>query len=85
MLRIFTIVFLFSLFALGISVMRTEVNRSGRTIGKLQSEVEIKEARNQYLKLELLRLSGPEMIHQIAQDKLHLRRTPPQQIIVLED
>ena len=84
-MKLFAIVFLLSLFALGIAVMRTEVDRSGRAIGKLQSEVDIKEARNQYLKLELIRLSGPELIQQTAQDNLHLRRTPPQQIIVLED
>lgn len=84
-MKLFAIVFLLSLFALGIAVMRTEVDRSGRAIGKLQSEVEIKEARNQYLKLELIRLSGPEIIQQTAKEKLNLRRTPPQQIIVLED
>ena len=84
-MRVFAVVFLLSLFALGIAVMRTEVDRSGRSIAKLQSEVDIKEARNQYLKLELIRLSGPEMIQQVAKDKLHLQRTPPQQIIVLED
>ena len=84
-MKVFAIVFFGSLFALGVAMMRTEVNRSGRAIGRLQSEVEIKEARNQYLQLEIERLSGPEMIHQVAQEKLQLRRTPPQQIIVLED
>ena len=84
-MKVFAIVFLCSLFVLGVTVMRTEVNRSGRAIGKLQNEVQIKEARNQYLKLEIVRLSGPEVIEPIAQDKLHLRRTPPQQIIVLEN
>lgn len=84
-MKIFAIVFLCSLFVLGVTMIRTEVNRSGRAIGKLQNEVEIKEARNQYLKLEIMRLSGPEMIQQLAQDKLHLRRTPPQQVVVLED
>ena len=84
-MKIFAVVFFGSLFALGVAMMRTEVNRSGRTIGKLQNEVEIKQARNQYLELEMLRLSGPEVIGQVAQEKLHLRRTPPQQIIVLED
>ena len=84
-MKIFAIVFFGSLFALGVAMMRTEVNRSGRVIGKLQSEVEIKEARNQYLQLEMVHLSGPEPIQKIAQEKLHLRRTPPQQIIVLEN
>ena len=41
-MRVFAVVFLLSLFALGIAVMRTEVDRSGRSIAKLQSEVDIK-------------------------------------------
>ena len=84
-MKVFAIVFFLSLFALGVAVMRTEVDRSGRSIGKLQDEVNIKEARNQYLELELIHLSGPEEIQQVAKEKLHLQRTPPQQIIVLED
>ncbi|MBO7237715.1 MAG: cell division protein FtsL [Elusimicrobiaceae bacterium] len=84
-MKLFAVIFFSSLFILGVTMMRTEVNRSGRAIGKLQNEVEIKEARNQYLKLEIARLSGPETIQEIAQDKLHLRRTPPQQVIILED
>ena len=64
--------------------MRIEIYRSGRTIGKLQQEVEIKQARNQYLELETVRLSGPQMIRPIAQEKLNLRTTPPQQVIVLD-
>ncbi len=66
-------------------MMRIEINRSGRLIGKLQSEVQIKEARNQYLKLEAARLSSPEVVRKAASENLHLRRTPPQQIVVLED
>ena len=74
-----------TIFAFGVVVMRIEINRAGRAIGKLQSEVEIKEARNQYLELENTRLSGPLTVSEIAQEQLHLRRTPPQQIVVLED
>ena len=66
-------------------MMRIEINRSGRIIGKLQSEVEIKQARNQYLQLETARLSGPQTVRQVAKEKLSLRQTPPQHIVVLED
>lgn len=84
-MKLFKIVFLISLFALGVVAIRSEVNRSGRAIGKLHNEVEIKEARNQYLQLETQRLSGPQVITEVAQEKLNLRRTPPQKVIVLED
>ena len=77
--------FLISIFAFGVVLMRIEVNRSGRIIGKLQTEVEVKEARNQYLQLEAARLSGPEVVRQVATDKLHLRQTPPQNIITLDN
>ncbi len=83
-MKLFKLVFFLSLLIFGIVVMRSEVNRSGRAIGKLRNEVEIKEARNQYLKLETQRLLGPEEIMRIGQEKLHLRRTPPSQIVKLE-
>ncbi len=50
-MKLFGILFLFSLFALGVVVIRSEINRSGRTIGKIRNEVEVKEARNQCLQL----------------------------------
>ena len=84
-MRIFGIVSVVTILAFGIVMMRIEINRSGRAIGKLQAEVEIKEARNQYLELENTRLSGPIPVSQIAQDQLKLRRTPPQNIVLLED
>ncbi len=84
-MKLFKIVFILSIFALGVVAIRSEINRSGRKIGKLHNEVEIKEARNQYLKLEVQRLSGPQEITHLAQEQLHLRRTPPSQIVMLED
>jgi cell division protein FtsL len=84
-MKIFGIVSVIIIFAFGIVMMRIEINRSGRAIGKLQTEVEIKEARNQYLELENTRLSGPILVGQMAQEQLKLRRTPPQNIVLLED
>lgn len=66
-------------------MMRIEINRSGRAIGQLHTEVEIKRARNQYLGLETVRLQSPQNLQAVAEEKLHLRRTPPQNIVVLED
>ncbi len=84
-MKLFGIVFVISIFALGVVMMRIEINRSGRAIGKLQNEVEIKEARNQYLQLEVERLSGPHTVLPHATEKLKLHRTQPQNVIVLED
>ena len=84
-MKLFGIVFAISVFAFGVVMMRIEINRSGREIGQLQNEVEIKRARNQYLELEVIRLQSPQTVQQMAQEKLHLRRTPPQNVIVLED
>ena len=83
-MKLFGIVFILSIFAFGVVMMRIEINRSGRNIGKLQQEVEVKEARNQYLKLETDRLSSPQLIEQIAKEKLGLQRTKPQNIVELE-
>lgn len=84
-MKLFGLVFVISVFAFGVVMMRIEINRSGRAIGKLQAEVEIKQARNQYLELESARLSGPEELGRTAGQKLGLRRTPPQNVIILED
>ena len=84
-MKLFGIVFAISVFAFGVVMMRIEINRSGREIGQLQNEVEIKRARNQYLELEVIRLQGPQTVQQMAQEKLHLRRTPPQNVVVLKD
>ena len=84
-MRVFRLVFLLCLFGFGVAWMRIEINRSGRTIGQLQNEVEIKEARNQYLKLEISRLSSPENISRLAHEKLGLVQQEPHQVIVLKN
>ena len=84
-MKIFGLLFLLCLFSFGIVWMRIEINRSGRTIGQLQNEVEIKEARNQYLKLEISRLSSPENISRLAHEKLGLTEQQPHQVVMLKD
>lgn len=81
----FKVVCLIALVAFFVLWVRTEVNRSGRTISQLQNEVGIKKARNQYLKLEILRLSGPEMIVPQAQEKFGLVPIEPQRVVVVEE
>lgn len=84
-MRIFGLLFLLCLFSFGIVWMRIEINRSGRAIGQLQNEVEIKEARNQYLKLEISRLSSPENIERLAREKLGMTSQEPSKVILLKD
>ncbi len=83
-MRVLGVVILLALFSFGIVVMRIEINRSGRAISQAQNEVEIKEARNQYLKLEILRLSSPENISRLAQEKLGLVPVKPHEVVVLD-
>jgi cell division protein FtsL len=70
--------------AFGVVWVRIEVNRSGRTIGQLQNEVDIKKARNQYLKLEILRLSNPDAISRQAQEQFGLVPIHPTHVVVLD-
>ncbi len=81
----FKVVCLIALVAFFVLWVRTEVNRSGRTISQLQNEVGIKKARNQYLKLEILRLSGPEVVVPQAQEKFGLVPIEPQRVVVVEE
>lgn len=78
------IVILIALFCFGIVAMRIEINRSGRAISQAQNEVEIKEARNQYLELEILRLSSPENISRLAREKLGLVPVKPHEVVILD-
>lgn len=84
-MKLFGILFLFSLFALGVVVIRSEINRSGRTIGKIRNEVEVKEARNQYLQLEIARLESPQNVTEFAQQTLHLQPTAPKHVVILKN
>ena len=84
-MKVFGIVFLICLFGFGVAWMRIEINRSGRTIGELQKEVDVKEARNQYLELEISRLSSPENISRLAYEKLGMVPQEPHQITVLKE
>ncbi len=81
---IFRIMFLAAILAFLVVWIRTEVDRSGREIGKLQNEVEIKEARNQYLKLEILRLSNPETISIQAKEEFGFEPIHPTHVVVLD-
>ena len=84
-MKIFGMVFVLALFLFGVAVMRIEINRSGRTISQLQNEVEIKEARNQYLQLEISRMSGPGSITRLAEEKLGMVPAKPHELVVLEE
>ena len=83
-MKYFVLLFVLCLFGFMVVAMRIEINRSGRAISQLQNEVEIKEARNQYLELEISRLSGPQHVTAFAQDKLGLVPPKPHEIIILD-
>ncbi len=68
-----------------ITVIHVGVIRSGRIISKLQQEVEVLEARNQYEQLEISRLSSPEEVTTYAQEHLGLVQAKPHEIIVLDE
>ena len=81
---VFKIMFLTAVLAFGVVWIRIEGNRSGRAISQLQNEVSIKEARNQYIKLEILRLSSPEIITRQAREKFGFELIKPSHVIVLD-
>ena len=84
-MKIFAVLFFVSLFAMGVVVMRMEINRSGREISKLQNHVEVQEARNQYVQMEIARLESPAHVSALAQEKLGMQFTKPHNVVVLED
>lgn len=68
-----------------ITVVHVGIIRSGRIVSKLQQEVEVKEARNQYEQLEISRLSSPEEVTTYAQEHLGMVQAKPHEIIQLDE
>ena len=75
---------IFFVFAFIIISIHIGIARSGRVISQLQSEVAVKEARNQYEELEISRLSSPQEVIDFAQQQLGLVEAKPHQVTVLE-
>ena len=70
-------------FVFFITFVHVATNASGRNVSRLQRVVENKEANNQYLELEVLRLSGPQVVIPFAQEQLGLVLADPQKVVVL--
>ena len=68
-----------------ITFIHVGIIRSGRVVSKLQQEVAIKEARNQYEQLEIARLSSPQVVTTYVVEKLGMVQAQPHEIFVLED
>ena len=68
-----------------VTFIHVGIIRSGRVVSKLQQEVAIKEARNQYEQLEIARLSSPQEIITYATQELGLMQARPHEVFVLED
>lgn len=84
-MRIFiTVVCIFAWLFL-ITVVHVSVIRSGRVVSKLQQEVEVKQARNQYEQLEISRLSSPELVTTYAQEHLGFVQAKPHEVILLDE
>ncbi len=84
-MRIFVTVIVIISWLFLITVVHVGMLRSGRVVSKLQQEVEIKEARNQYEQLEISRLSSPEEVTTYAQEQLGFVQAKPHEIIVLDE
>ena len=74
----------FFAWAFFITFIHIGIIRSGRQVSKLQQEVSVKEARNQYEELEISRMSGPQEVISFAQEHLHMQEAKPHEVIVLE-
>ncbi|MBR2082600.1 MAG: hypothetical protein IJ876_06315 [Elusimicrobiaceae bacterium] len=67
-----------------VTFIHVGISRTGRVVSKLQQEVAVKEARNQYEQLEIARLSGPQVITSFAAQELGLVQAKPHEIFVLD-
>ena len=72
------------LWAFVVTVIHIAISRSGRAITHLQQDVSVKEARNQYLKLEIARFSSPEKVTQFATEQLGMIPARPYEVVVLD-
>ena len=68
-----------------VTFIHVGIIRTGRVVSKLQQEVSVKEARNQYEQLEIGRLSSPQAVTTYAVENLGLVQAKPHEIFVLED
>ncbi len=78
------LLFVLCLWAFMVTALHIAISRSGRAITRLQQEVSVKEARNQYLRLEIARLSSPDTVTQFATQKLGMIPAKPYEVILLD-
>lgn len=74
---------LLSAFFFMITFIHVAINRSGRNVSRLQREVEVNQARNQFLELEILRLSSPQVVIPYAKEQLGMQPAQPTDVVVL--
>ena len=67
-----------------ITSINLSITRSGRLVSRLQNEVSLKEARNQYEEVEITRLSSPQTVLLFAREQLGLVEAKPHEVVVLE-
>jgi len=84
-MRIFFWVFIIALFSLILAVERVEERRLGAEVSRLEQEVSLKEAENQYTKYKIEVLTSPSAVDEAARTKLNMSLTPVKNITVMKD
>jgi len=84
-MKIFFWVFIIAVFSLILAVERVEERRLGIEVSRLEQEVSLKEAENQYIKYQIEVLTSPAAMDKAAREKLNMRLTPVKNITVMKD
>ena len=59
--------------------------KTGYQVATVMEDITFKEARNQYLQLEIARLESPAVVSAQARERLKMDFTKPSNVVVLED
>ncbi|ACC98805.1 hypothetical protein Emin_1255 [Elusimicrobium minutum Pei191] len=82
-MKTFFWLFAVAVFSLILAVERVEQRRLGIEVGKIEREVSLKESRNQYLKYRITVLSSPAVVTEKAEERLNMKITPVENIVIL--
>ena len=85
LMKTFLWLFIFALFCLILAVQRVEEKRLGIEVAKLEQEISLKEAQNQYLRHRIDVLTSPAAVDKAAREKLDMRLTPVKNIVTIKD
>ncbi|WP_424243915.1 cell division protein FtsL [Elusimicrobium posterum] len=83
-MKTFYWLFIIAVFCLFLVTQRVQTLRTGMQVSRLEKEVSLKESRNQYLQHKISALSSPQKVNKEAQEKLEMRLTPVEKLVVIE-